>query len=225
MIIKRGYIMKIRVFTDGSSLISKDRTHYESSSAVIIYVDGKAWFEFGKYHSGGTNSLGEVYAMKLAFDKLYEKFTPEELTDVEIICDSEYVVKSCTKWIYNWVKKDWIGSKGDEVKFVEIFKELYEKYLCKKIRNRNIKIYHIKSHKNTDSIKKLLKLRLDFQARNEVELSQEKFNWFLNCNDEVDRLANTIRYNRLENYENDIGRVNYKWETKNGRIVLRRKQK
>ena len=65
-------------------------------------------------------------------------------------------------------------------------------------------------------------MRLDFQARNEIELSQDEFNWFLDCNDKVDRLAGVIRYSKSDDYINDIGEENYRWETKNGRIVIRR---
>lgn len=217
--------MKITVFTDGSSLIKGE--HYESSSAAIICVDGNRYYSCGMFHEGGTNSKGEVYGIQLAYDKLHELFKPEELTDVSIISDSEYVVKSIKSWVYNWSKNGWKTAKGEDVKFKDVFSHLYETYLNKKIRNKNIKVCHINSH-----IKKIDKARRQFQAKNDIDISKEDFETLVKYNEEVDKLANYIREEKIPYYEKlercFSGGV-IEWEKrinvriKNGRIVLTRK--
>lgn len=209
--------MKIQVFTDGSSNIHKD--NYESSSAIIICVDKKEFYKCGTYHKGGTNSKGEVYAIKYAYDKLYELFNPNKLTDVEIISDSDYVVKSVTNWIYGWVRNRWKTASNSEVKFSDVFKYLYDKYLDRKIRNKNIHVYHINSH--IKNIKKLKSARRKFCAKNDIDISDSDFEFLVKYNNEVDKLANYIRVNKLENYEEVLHEWGRKVNTRNGKIVIK----
>ena len=213
---------KITICTDGSSLI-KDNL-YESSSAIIIYRNDCEIYRGGKYHPDGTNSKGEVHAMKMAFDKLYELFTKDELKDskITIISDSEYVVKSVTNWIYTWAKNGWKTSTGDKVKHKSIFKYLYETYLDKAIRNKKIKIYHINSH-----ISNIPKARRKFQAKNDIDVTNEEFEFLIDGNNKVDELANTIRINKIDMHQ-DFMEGDNKWENlqrRNGRIVIKARQK
>lgn len=212
--------MKICVFTDGSSFIKKD--YYESASAMIITVDGTQVYECGTYHTDGTISKGEVYAMQLAFDKLHEFFDESDLTDVTIISDSEYAVKSVNSWIYNWAKNGWINSKNEQVKFKDIFEYLYETYLKKKIKNKNIHVYHINSH-----VTKPDSARRQFQAKNDIDISQDEFNMFIMYNNKVDALANAIRTNKTVNYEEGEliweKRKNH-LKTINGKILIKRRK-
>ena len=212
--------MKIRIFCDGSSLIKKD--YYESASAIILTVDGVPVYKRGQFHENGTISKGELYALKLAYDSLHHLFLTNELTDVAIICDSEYIVKSATKWIYNWAKNGWKTSNGDDVKFKDVFHYLYDRYLNKKIRNKNISIYHINSHISS----KAESARRKFQFVNDVDISQEEFDMFIKYNNEVDELANYVRENKLVNYEQldgeDICRRNT-LKTKDGKIIIRKR--
>ena len=46
---------------------------------------------------------------------------------VKIYSDSAYVVNAFNqKWIYSWIKNNWINSNKEPVKNKEIWKELYE---------------------------------------------------------------------------------------------------
>ena len=132
----------IYIFTDGSSLIHDNK--YEASSAIIaIDEDGNEVLRQGTYHINGTNSLGELYAMLMAL-KFSNRLNKLKIRNC-IISDSEYIVKSLTKWIYKWATNNWIGSKGEEIKFSDIFKDIYDKYII----TRKIllsPIYHMTSH-------------------------------------------------------------------------------
>lgn len=174
------------IYTDGSSLIKGD--YYESSGAIIITVDGKEVYRYGEYFPNGTNSKGEVYAMMFAYDTLHELFNVGKLKSITIICDSEYVVNSVTKWIYGWKKAGWTTSSGEAPKFCEVFMYLYEKYLDKSIKNNKIKVYHINSHR-----KDTVKARRKFQFKNNVDVTQKEYDEFTYWNNKVDEFANQVR--------------------------------
>ena len=87
----------IAAFTDGSSYISKDQKYYEASSAVVIIINDKEVCRLGCFHKNGTNSIGEVYALMLAIEKVEElKRDNPELNDyfTFYVSDSRYVVQS-----------------------------------------------------------------------------------------------------------------------------------
>lgn len=185
------------IYTDGSSLIKGD--YYESSGGIIITVDGSEVYRYGEYFPNGTNSKGEVYAMKMAFDKLYELFDVSKLNSITIICDSEYVVNSVTKWIYGWAKNGWMNTNNEEVKFVDIFQYLYSKYLDKSVKNKKIKIYHIHSHR-----KDTIKARRKFMYKNNVDITQSEYDRFTYWNNQVDEFVNQIRCEKHMKYEKYI---------------------
>lgn len=187
----------IVVYTDGSSIIKKD--FYESSGAIIITVNGHEVYRYGEYFPDGTNSKGEVYAMKFAYDKLHKLIDVDSAKSITFICDSEYVVNSVNKWIYSWQKNNWLTSSGVEPKFCDVFKYLYDTYLNKKVRNKKIKVYHINSHQ-----KDLAKARRKFQAKNNIDVTQDEYDKYTYYNDAVDKFANDVRFMKknLEYYSN-----------------------
>lgn len=205
----------IYIFTDGSSLIHDNK--YEASSAIIaIDEDGNEVLRQGTYHINGTNSLGELYAMLMAL-KFSDRLNKLKIRNC-IISDSEYIVKSLTKWIYKWATNNWIGSKGEEIKFSDIFKDIYDKYII----TRKIllsPIYHITSHNKTDS--EIVSAYEKFNEFNRTEISFDEFKKFVKYNDEVDKLAYNIRINKIINYYKEESNI---WAKKlkriNGRISI-----
>ena len=187
----------IQIYIDGSSLIKNN--DYESSTGVIFYDNDKEIARFGQYHKDGTNSKGEVYGMKIALEmihKLYDSDDNLKNQKIIIISDSEYVVKSVKSWIYNWVKNGWKTAKGSDISFKSEFMEMYDKYLNRNIKNKNIKIWHINSH-----VKDITKARRKFQLVNSIDLDNTEFKKYVSRNDEVDKFANYIRLNKIESYD------------------------
>lgn len=171
----------IYIFTDGAATI-KGNVRY---SASAIYVKAPM-FDYVKtqFFPNGTNSIGELFAMRDAIifaDKLAE-FYPNDV--INIITDSEYVLKSVTKWIYSWAKSGWKKHDGSPVKYSDVFDELYEGYLRKDIKRKNIKYYHITSH-----IKDYNKARRQFCYKNNVDCDKEDFIFLADNNEIVDALA------------------------------------
>jgi ribonuclease HI len=81
----------IKVFTDGSCPDNPGVGGW----GVIIEIDGKIE-EFSGDLAEATNNTAEIMA---ALEGL--RRTPEG-AEVELTCDSNYVVKGMTEWIVNW---------------------------------------------------------------------------------------------------------------------------
>lgn len=206
------------IYTDGSSLIKGD--FYESSGAIIITVNGNEVYRYGEYFHNGTNSKGEVYAMKFAYDKLHELFDVGKLKSIKIICDSEYVVNTVTKWIYGWAKNNWLTSSGKEAKFIDVFSYLYKKYLDKSIKNNKIKVYHINSHR-----KDTIKARRKFQFKNNVDVTQEEYDTFTYWNNKVDEFANEIREKKETIEKSMFVIIESTIEKRNGCCVIKQRKR
>lgn len=50
----------------------------------------------------------------------------KEVCEVEVVTDSEYVMKGITEWIHGWKKKGWITSSKKPVMNTDLWKELDE---------------------------------------------------------------------------------------------------
>lgn len=84
---------------------------------------GWAWFiDDGRWASGGwpkaTNNQGELQAV---IDLLTQAV---DESDLHILLDSQYVLKSATEWIPGWKRKGWKKSDGKPVLNVEMMQEL-----------------------------------------------------------------------------------------------------
>lgn len=81
------------------------------------YISDDVWASGGWPH--GTNNMGELMAV---LDLLQSTSgTGEPLT---IICDSQYVINSLTKWMPGWKRRGWKKGDGKPVLNVELMKQL-----------------------------------------------------------------------------------------------------
>lgn len=67
-----------------------------------------------------TNNRMEI----LAIISFLEEF--QEPTKVTIRTDSQYTIDSVTKWIYGWIKNNWVTSQGQPVKNKDLFERLFK---------------------------------------------------------------------------------------------------
>lgn len=81
------------------------------------YVDDDCWAAGGWPHA--TNNQGELTAVLELF-----RATAHLDEDLHVLCDSQYVINSITKWMPGWKKKGWRKADGKPVMNVEILKEL-----------------------------------------------------------------------------------------------------
>lgn len=104
--------MTITAAADGSALGNP------GPAGWAWYVNDECWRAGGWPH--GTNNQGELMAV---LDLLRATaHMPGE--DLRILCDSQYVINSITKWMPGWKRKGWRKADGKPVLNVELLKEL-----------------------------------------------------------------------------------------------------
>ncbi|TLM81449.1 ribonuclease HI family protein [Pseudarthrobacter sp. NamE2] len=104
--------MTITAAADGSALGNP------GPAGWAWYVNEDCWRAGGWPH--GTNNQGELMAV---LDLLRATaHLPDE--DLRILCDSQYVINSITKWMPGWKRKGWRKADGKPVLNVELLKEL-----------------------------------------------------------------------------------------------------
>lgn len=83
------------------------------------YVDDTCWDAGGWKHA--TNNQGELKAVLELF-----RATAHLDDDLHVLCDSQYVINSVTKWMPGWKRKGWRKADGSPVMNLELLKELDE---------------------------------------------------------------------------------------------------
>ncbi|WP_150307598.1 RNase H family protein [Planctomonas psychrotolerans] len=81
------------------------------------YVDDDCWAAGGWKHA--TNNQGELKAVLELF-----RATAHLDDDLLVLCDSQYVINSVTKWMRGWKAKGWRKGDGKPVMNLELLKEL-----------------------------------------------------------------------------------------------------
>jgi ribonuclease HI len=135
---------KLIVFTDGSSINNGKKN---CVAGYGIHFPNKEYPDISRpfTHKPITNQRAELYAIYKAI--LRAKPDMPEYNEVVIYTDSSYSIQSVTVWVKNWLKNDWMSSKKEPVKNVDIIKPIYE--LLQKFPQ--IKLVHVRSHtKKTD---------------------------------------------------------------------------
>lgn len=82
------------------------------------YIDDETWAAGGWKH--GTNNMGELKAVL----DLFHATAHLPNRKLKVLCDSQYVINSVTKWMPGWKKKGWKKSDGKPVLNVELMKQL-----------------------------------------------------------------------------------------------------
>jgi ribonuclease HI len=100
------------------------------------YVDDSCWAAGGWPHA--TNNQGELKAVLELF-----RATAHVDDDLHVLCDSQYVINSVTKWMPGWKKKGWRKADGKPVMNVELLRELDEA-----LAGRRYRFEWVKGHAN-----------------------------------------------------------------------------
>ena len=107
---------EVIIYTDGACSGNPGPGGWGS---ILMYKGNKK--EISGASKDTTNNIMEITAVIEALKLLkYE-------CNVKVYSDSAYVVNAFNqKWIYSWIKNNWINSNKEPVKNKEIWKELYE---------------------------------------------------------------------------------------------------
>ncbi|AWH91569.1 RNase H family protein [Dietzia lutea] len=98
------------------------------------YIDDSTWRCGG--WKRGTNNQGELTAV---LDLLRQTAHSDE--PLHILCDSQYVINSVTKWMKGWKRKGWKKADGKPVLNVEVMKALDEA-----MQGREVTFEWVKGH-------------------------------------------------------------------------------
>ncbi|MDQ4045958.1 MAG: ribonuclease HI family protein [Actinomycetota bacterium] len=112
--------MTITAAADGSALGNP------GPAGWAWYVNDDCWRAGGWPH--GTNNQGELMAVLDLFRSTAH--IPQE--DLRILCDSQYVINSVTKWMPGWKRKGWRKADGKPVLNVDLLKEIDKELVGRK---------------------------------------------------------------------------------------------
>ncbi|WP_040161978.1 ribonuclease HI family protein [Nigerium massiliense] len=113
---------------DGSSLSNP------GPAGWAWYIDDDRWAAGG--WARGTNNMGELMAV---LDLL--NATADAKDDLTVLCDSQYVINCCTKWIPGWKRRGWRKADGKPVLNVELLKDLDDA-----LRGREVTFEWVRGH-------------------------------------------------------------------------------
>ena len=113
--------MTITAAADGSALGNP------GPAGWAWYIDDQNWAAGGWKH--GTNNQGELAAVLELF-----RATEHAGDDLLILCDSQYVINSVTKWMPGWKKKGWRKGDGKPVMNLELLKQIDDVIIGRKYR-------------------------------------------------------------------------------------------
>ena len=101
---------------------------------ILMYKGVEKEISGGMKHT--TNNIMEITAVIEGLKMLKYK------CEVEIYSDSAYVVNAFNnKWIYGWIKNNWINSNKEPVKNKELWQELYSL-----TKQHEVKFIKVKGH-------------------------------------------------------------------------------
>jgi ribonuclease HI len=120
--------MTITAAADGSALGNP------GPAGWAWYIDDDRWAAGGWKH--GTNNMGELKAVLELF-----RATAHVDDDLLVLCDSQYVINSVTKWMPGWKRKGWRKGDGKPVMNLDLVQEIDEA-----IAGRRYRFEWIKGH-------------------------------------------------------------------------------
>ena len=121
--------MTITAAADGSALGNP------GPAGWAWYIDEDTWRAGGWPH--GTNNMGELKAVL----DLLEATAVDADQHLHILCDSQYVINSVTKWMPGWKRKGWRKKDGKPVLNVELLKDI-----DRALAGRSVEFEWVKGH-------------------------------------------------------------------------------
>lgn len=130
----------MRVFTDGSC-INNGKSNAKAGFAV--------WFPEHRELSAAarvpdfeaqTNQRGEMRAIERAVTILEQNGFQDE--DIVIYTDSDYCINCLTKWITNWVSRNWKTVEGKDV----LHRDLIESISNRLTKFKSYRFHHVRAH-------------------------------------------------------------------------------
>jgi ribonuclease HI len=120
--------MKWVAYTDGACAPSNPGP--AGWGVVLIAPDGKTETDHYGFIGPGTNQIAELTAAVEGLARV-----PAGAA-VELVCDSQYVVKGLSEWRAGWERKGFKNSKGETVANLGLWKKLFALADARKVTPR-----------------------------------------------------------------------------------------
>jgi ribonuclease HI len=110
---------KLQLYIDGSYRAKTNKGAY----AVLAVTEDSKTTIASELVIDTTNNIMEMNAL-IAAMKAIELNSLDTYYDIEIFCDSQYVIFGLTKWYPDWERRGFITAGGKQVKNLELWKQL-----------------------------------------------------------------------------------------------------
>jgi ribonuclease HI len=107
---------------------------------VLIAPDGKTESDHYGFIGPGTNQIAELTA---AIEGLAR--VPQGAA-VELVCDSQYVVKGLSEWRAGWERKGFKNSKGERVANLALWQKLFALADARRVSTRWVRGHNGDAH-------------------------------------------------------------------------------
>jgi ribonuclease HI len=97
--------------------------------AVVIAPDGSETDHYG-FIGPGTNQIAELTAALEGLSRV------PPVADVELVSDSQYVLKGLTEWRAGWERKGFRNAKGEPVANLALWKKLFAAADARRVTTR-----------------------------------------------------------------------------------------
>ena len=101
--------------------------------AVLVSADSKATVELSGYIGPGTNQIAELTAAIEALSRIPAG------DSVELVSDSQYVLKGISEWRAGWERRGGKNAKGEPVANLSLWKKLFALTDTRKVSVRWVK--------------------------------------------------------------------------------------
>lgn len=132
----------IRIYCDGGSLKNGEEDSPAAAACLFLKEEAGsvAHWRVRAIPFVGSNNVAELKAAILALSSLNMQKLQEKKEAVEILSDSQYVIKGISLWVKNWKKNNWTTATKKPVANKSLWVELDSK------NNPTITWTHIRGH-------------------------------------------------------------------------------
>lgn len=123
---------KLYIFADAGSYHNGKPDALGTCSSIIVTEDWNVEKKMAKAFNGSTNNFNEIMGVLIGLNHILTE--RPEINQIEVISDSEYVVKGVNERLLKWIKNGWKNSSG-KVKNKELWEQMYN-YMTYCARNR-----------------------------------------------------------------------------------------
>lgn len=170
-------IRKLTVYTDGSCNKQK-----QGGYGYALVTENEVLAAGGAGIPDTTNNRMEMTAVISPLNGLLDEARREEwgiehLQEVEVISDSQYVIKGVTEWMPGWKKRGWKNSANKVVENLDLWKEV--DYLIQAFSEINIRIRWswVRGH-NGDSGNEVVDKIAQYHSTKDPKFKKQLDDWF-----------------------------------------------